>query len=97
MHGCFCLISFVVVYFAYPETAGVALEDMDRLFGDSDPGDLESTSLIPRHISELEVEPPKITKRDTTSNSSWFQVQPAPPVYQPVDVVPNDRDDERDG
>ncbi|GJN94143.1 hypothetical protein Rhopal_007217-T1 [Rhodotorula paludigena] len=34
MHAGFCCLSFVVVYFAYPETAGVPLEEMDELFGD---------------------------------------------------------------
>ncbi|GAA5997621.1 sugar porter family MFS transporter [Rhodotorula paludigena] len=34
MHAGFCCLSFVLVYFAYPETAGVPLEEMDELFGD---------------------------------------------------------------
>ncbi|KAK4157437.1 hypothetical protein C8A00DRAFT_29584 [Chaetomidium leptoderma] len=35
IHAFFCAVSFVVVYFLYPETCGVRLEDMDALFGDS--------------------------------------------------------------
>ncbi|TVY51889.1 High-affinity glucose transporter [Lachnellula cervina] len=35
VHAFFCATSFVVVYFVYPETAGVRLEDMDALFGDA--------------------------------------------------------------
>ncbi|KAK4122675.1 hypothetical protein N657DRAFT_691172 [Parathielavia appendiculata] len=35
LHAFFCAVSFVVVYFLYPETCGVRLEDMDALFGDS--------------------------------------------------------------
>ncbi|KAK9476440.1 general substrate transporter [Lipomyces japonicus] len=35
LHAFFCLMSFVLVYFTYPETKGVSLEDMDKLFGDS--------------------------------------------------------------
>ncbi|KAK4142990.1 uncharacterized protein C8A04DRAFT_37863 [Dichotomopilus funicola] len=35
VHAFFCALSFVVVYFLYPETCGVRLEDMDALFGDS--------------------------------------------------------------
>ncbi|WEW61849.1 Ribulose bisphosphate carboxylase large chain [Emydomyces testavorans] len=35
MHAFFCASSFVVVYFLYPETSGVRLEDMDVLFGDA--------------------------------------------------------------
>ncbi|KAK1761362.1 hypothetical protein QBC47DRAFT_449362 [Echria macrotheca] len=35
LHAFFCAISFIVVYFLYPETCGVRLEDMDSLFGDA--------------------------------------------------------------
>ncbi|KXX74384.1 High-affinity glucose transporter [Madurella mycetomatis] len=35
IHAFFCVVSFVVVYFIYPETCGVRLEDMDALFGDA--------------------------------------------------------------
>jgi MFS family permease len=35
VHAFFCASSFVVVYFIYPETCGVRLEDMDALFGDA--------------------------------------------------------------
>ncbi|KAL7274503.1 Ribulose bisphosphate carboxylase large chain [Rhizina undulata] len=34
VHAFFCAVSFVVVYFAYPETKGVQLEEMDAIFGD---------------------------------------------------------------
>ncbi|GAA6015890.1 hypothetical protein JCM10207_006794 [Rhodosporidiobolus poonsookiae] len=34
MHAGFCVLSFVLVFFAYPETMGVPLEEMDELFGD---------------------------------------------------------------
>ncbi|KAL4801429.1 hypothetical protein BDV18DRAFT_75441 [Aspergillus unguis] len=35
VHAFFCACSFVVVWFLYPETSGVRLEDMDTLFGDA--------------------------------------------------------------
>ncbi|KAK5001776.1 Ribulose bisphosphate carboxylase large chain [Cryomyces antarcticus] len=35
LHAFFCAVSFVVVYFIYPETANVRLEDMNALFGDA--------------------------------------------------------------
>ncbi|KAM0744938.1 hypothetical protein ACQRIT_000322 [Beauveria bassiana] len=35
IHALFCVISFVVVYFTYPETCGVRLEEMDSIFGDA--------------------------------------------------------------
>ncbi|EEH43252.2 uncharacterized protein PADG_08072 [Paracoccidioides brasiliensis Pb18] len=34
MHAFFCAVSFVLVYFVYPETSGIRLEDMDTVFGD---------------------------------------------------------------
>ncbi|PKS12142.1 hypothetical protein jhhlp_001440 [Lomentospora prolificans] len=35
LHAFWCAVSFVVVYFIYPETCGVRLEDMGVLFGDA--------------------------------------------------------------
>jgi len=35
IHAFFCAASFVIVYFIYPETANVRLEDMNSLFGDA--------------------------------------------------------------
>ncbi|GAB7345179.1 hypothetical protein MBLNU457_3562t1 [Dothideomycetes sp. NU457] len=35
VHAFFCAVSFVVVYFIYPETANVRLEDMNSIFGDA--------------------------------------------------------------
>jgi len=32
LHGFFCVCSFIVVYFLYPETKGVPLEEMDEVF-----------------------------------------------------------------
>ncbi|KIM75368.1 hypothetical protein PILCRDRAFT_78995 [Piloderma croceum F 1598] len=34
MHGFFCACSFILVYFLYPETMGVPLEEMDAVFGE---------------------------------------------------------------
>jgi len=36
MHGFFCVCSFIVVYFLYPETMGVPLEEMDAVFGEDE-------------------------------------------------------------
>ncbi|GAA5973120.1 hypothetical protein JCM21900_003082 [Sporobolomyces salmonicolor] len=56
MHAGFCVLSFILVYFAYPETMGVPLEEMDELFGDqptrpllSRPSDLEGAPLRRSH------------------------------------------------
>lgn len=37
MHAIFCLGSFALVYFTYPETAGKSLEEMGIVFGDAIP------------------------------------------------------------
>nr|ADE10105.1 sugar transporter [Tremella fuciformis] len=53
MHAFFCAVSFVLVYFLYPETRGVPLEEMDKLFGDEivdddddDNSDADEASLL---------------------------------------------------
>ncbi|GAA5896105.1 hypothetical protein JCM5296_006247 [Sporobolomyces johnsonii] len=58
MHAGFCVLSFILVYFAYPETMGVPLEEMDELFGDqptrpllTGPSDLEPGAPLRRSHS----------------------------------------------
>ncbi len=34
IHALSCVVSFIVVWFVYPETKGLSLEDMDSVFGD---------------------------------------------------------------
>lgn len=43
LHAFFCLCSFVVVYYCYPETQGVPLEEMDAIFGDA-------VAPVPQHL-----------------------------------------------
>ncbi|MCJ1477329.1 hypothetical protein MMC13_006000 [Lambiella insularis] len=49
VHAFFCAVSFVLVYFVYPETANLRLEDMDQLFGDA-------TTAMPTPAQHAEVE-----------------------------------------
>ncbi|KAF1982182.1 hypothetical protein K402DRAFT_340926, partial [Aulographum hederae CBS 113979] len=49
LHAFFCAVSFVVVWFIYPETANVRLEDMNSLFGDA-------TSVMPTPQTLAEAE-----------------------------------------
>ncbi|KAG2075007.1 general substrate transporter [Suillus decipiens] len=42
MHGFYCACSFILVYFLYPETTGVPLEEMDAVFGEEERLDYES-------------------------------------------------------
>lgn len=51
MHAGFCLLSFFIVYFFFPETSGVRLEDMDVLFGDS-PSAVPTPSMSTSNASE---------------------------------------------
>ncbi|KAJ9666082.1 Ribulose bisphosphate carboxylase large chain [Coniosporium apollinis] len=49
LHAFFCAVSFVVVWFIYPETANVRLEDMNAIFGDA-------TSVMPTPATIAEAE-----------------------------------------
>ncbi|KAG8724600.1 hypothetical protein FRC09_016743 [Ceratobasidium sp. 395] len=51
MHAFFCLCSLILVYFLYPETKGIPLEEMDIVFGEEptpgdDDDDSETSSLV---------------------------------------------------
>ncbi|KAF1944883.1 hypothetical protein EJ02DRAFT_431991 [Clathrospora elynae] len=49
IHAFFCAASFVIVYFIYPETANVRLEDMNSLFGDA-----TTVAPTPETLAEVE-------------------------------------------
>ncbi|KAF1810148.1 high affinity glucose transporter [Eremomyces bilateralis CBS 781.70] len=49
VHAFFCALSFVIVWFIYPETANIRLEDMNVLFGDA-----TSVMPTPETIAEAE-------------------------------------------
>ncbi|KXL50304.1 hypothetical protein M433DRAFT_432936 [Acidomyces richmondensis BFW] len=49
VHAFFCAVSFVVVWFIYPETANVRLEDMNSIFGDA-----STVAPTPQTIAEAE-------------------------------------------
>ncbi|KAK4048693.1 hypothetical protein OIV83_004663 [Microbotryomycetes sp. JL201] len=70
MHAGFCILSFIAVYFLYPETMNVPLEEMDSLFGDSSKRDLESQSLVRRRAPSHATEPPTLHKRASEANGS---------------------------
>lgn len=46
VHAFWCICSFFLVYFFYPETMNVPLEDMDQLFGDSHHGSVNPSSAM---------------------------------------------------
>lgn len=49
VHAFFCAVSFVVVWFIYPETANVRLEDMNSIFGDA-----TTAAATPQTLAEAE-------------------------------------------
>lgn len=71
MHAFFCLCSFVLVYFAYPETMGIPLEGMDRLFGDTPHSHHEAQ---PLRRSSMEILPPKLLKRSELAGVNYQSV-----------------------
>ncbi|KAL5534159.1 hypothetical protein ACEPAG_620 [Sanghuangporus baumii] len=46
MHGGFCVASFFVVLFFYPETKGIPLEEMDAVFGEADSKDSDGYAMV---------------------------------------------------
>ncbi|KAH8924406.1 general substrate transporter [Atractiella rhizophila] len=66
MHGGFCVASCILVYFLYPETMGVPLEEMDALFGDDSRGDMdETTSLVHSRAGSMDaVHPPDLDEEE---------------------------------
>ncbi|GJJ08797.1 hypothetical protein Clacol_003016 [Clathrus columnatus] len=92
MHGFFCACSFVLVYFLYPETKGVPLEEMDRVFGEepfSDGDESERASLVRsgRQLDRMESNTP----REHSTTGSWYHKffgsdnQQSRSGYQPVE------------
>jgi len=75
MHGFYCICSFIVVYFLYPETKGVPLEEMDAVFGEEERLDNESeraslvSSVIP--TNHHAINRPK-QRRESRSWVDWL-------------------------
>jgi len=75
MHAFFCILSFILVYFLYPETKGVPLEEMDAVFGEDErqehlDNESETTSLI--QTPSFDSEYLRNTSRQTNNTDSWF-------------------------
>ncbi|KJA25760.1 hypothetical protein HYPSUDRAFT_37230 [Hypholoma sublateritium FD-334 SS-4] len=73
MHGFFCICSFILVYFLYPETKGVPLEEMDAVFGEEEREEeleygLETESLVPSQHSGRDY---STEDRQVSSNNRW--------------------------
>lgn len=92
MHGFFCICSFILVYFLYPETKGVPLEEMDAVFGEDAlqeqlENESERTSLIlPSH--DVSSRLPRIP-----NEQNWFSRlgrTTERPRYEPITDVTAD-------
>jgi len=91
LHAFFCAVSFVVVYFIYPETANVRLEDMNSLFGDATtiaptPETLaEAASLFSGHrspIGSLQLDDPSEPIPDIDLQPPDVEVQDGKPIIR---------------
>ncbi|KAI1632623.1 sugar transporter STL1 [Biscogniauxia mediterranea] len=98
VHAFFCVVSFVVVYFIYPETCGVRLEDMDSLFGDAStaagtPGIRSETGSLVRAGSPV----PSLDLRGRTPGpeGSIPPLDVDPPTVNIVDGKPRIRSESR--
>jgi len=97
MHGFFCVCSFILVYFTYPETKGVPLEEMDAVFGedereeqlDNESDVSERASLVSNAnpLTHDSINPAIPAKRRSTSRG-WFgrifNRKPAETSYEPI-------------
>ncbi|KAJ7125692.1 general substrate transporter [Mycena crocata] len=89
MHGFFCACSFVLVYFLYPETKGVPLEEMDAVFGEDERDErMDNESFVSERASLMATSLPINHPSRHSGNRSWFsrllKREGSGPAYQPV-------------
>lgn len=75
VHSISCFISILVVYWVYPETKGVSLEDMDSVFNDA------STTSSSRHQSISSLNPLDLEQR-----ANYTPLFPTPEDVPDVDI-----------
>ncbi|KAF8074086.1 hypothetical protein FPV67DRAFT_1480679 [Lyophyllum atratum] len=111
MHAFFCVCSSVLVYFLYPETIGLPLEEMDTVFGETpDTQDQDMSAYSPRTAFicsarlEPSVYPPKPEQTRRPTDSEWlgrlFQYgAPGGSSYRPIEeeeLAPLNSEDRND-
>ncbi|KAF8167791.1 hypothetical protein B0H34DRAFT_683053 [Crassisporium funariophilum] len=93
MHGFFCICSFILVYFLYPETKGVPLEEMDAVFGEDEreeqlENESEVSSLVQGHLTDPErLHTPRRPLPLERDERGWFARLFRPSIggaYQPI-------------
>lgn len=78
IHAFSCMCSFICVYFLYPETMGVNLEDMGSLFGDKS---IMSSTLPSSAMSHASMDSRSVLSQDILANRN--NTTPNSPVLQP--------------
>ncbi|KIO08375.1 hypothetical protein M404DRAFT_22951 [Pisolithus tinctorius Marx 270] len=86
MHGFYCACSFILVYFLYPETKGVPLEEMDAVFGEEERLDYESerASLMSNHSGRTSVRSRGSAKSANRGRLSRLLYGNDRSTYQPI-------------
>ncbi|KAI6162096.1 hypothetical protein EDD17DRAFT_1579918 [Pisolithus thermaeus] len=86
MHGFYCACSFILVYFLYPETKGVPLEEMDAVFGEEERLDYESeqASLMSNHSGRVSVHSRRSAKSADRGRLSRLLYGNDRSTYQPI-------------
>ncbi|CDO73512.1 hypothetical protein BN946_scf185013.g147 [Trametes cinnabarina] len=78
MHGFFCVCSVILVYFLYPETKGVPLEEMDAVFGEVPGSTVLACARTPQEREDDEnVRSPRPSRRVARSASRSVVVEPS--------------------
>ncbi|KAH8120440.1 general substrate transporter [Phellopilus nigrolimitatus] len=72
LHGFFCTCSFILVYFLFPETKGVPLEEMDAVFGEEERIEEEE------EMEEEELERAALHRSSSRFGYGSFGVTPKP-------------------
>ncbi|KAK0526470.1 hypothetical protein OC834_004790 [Tilletia horrida] len=72
MHAFFCTCSFILVFFMYPETMGVPLEEMDQLFGDEPSGVPQGDDSDDEEDDEEAVRPPRPVRTSISSHPRFM-------------------------
>lgn len=92
VHAFFCVCSFACVYFFFPETMGIHLEDMDQLFGDSlvhPPGSMHS---VMASSAGAGLGAPSIPMRQINRGGNYQQLATDAAAYDVTDAFGLDQD-----
>lgn len=85
-HGFFCCASFILVYFFYPETMGIPLEEMDDIFKDAGmPDDIEERAPLRVSVGNggdvrAPTDPPQLTEEDYRNGPRLVDKIFGPPI-----------------